>query len=182
MRIVIRLVFFFFAVVVSWKNPTAVGNAASEIVTYAAIVSAGAVSALIFSGTILGSRARARVSEAFDTRFWGEHHNYWFLMFLSASSCSILVIFGQIIDWTLPISFTLVSTQYGLDFGAVVAFLVIFSLGLATSLMLDFSKAIKDIMNIAAADAQARPSIAQSIDLEDGDVAVTVQTGQKSGE
>lgn len=160
MRVMVRIFFVLLALGVAILEPGAMKRAAGEVVTFSAIVSAGAISALIFSGTMLGSKAKERILEAVEIKFWGENQNFWFLMFLSAVLCSVFVIVGQLIDWRLIISFALWSRDFQISVGAVVAFLSITFLGLTVSLMLDFSQAVRDILKISveSSNSQVAPS------------------------
>jgi hypothetical protein len=175
MRLAVRILFFILALAVAWFDPKAVGRASSEIVTFAAIVSAGAISALIFAGSILGARAKEKILEGFEARFWGENHNFWFLMFASAALSSVLVIIGQMINWELALTLVLWQRTFTLSVGAIVAFSALMSLGMAVSLMLDFSKAIEDILKISLEDS-AGVRRTPTITLDEASVAETIKT------
>jgi len=177
MKIVLRLFFLTLAVAVSVLEPSSVGRASSEIVTLSAIVSAGAVSALIFAGTIVGARVREKMLEGFEVVFWGNHQNYWFLLFFFSTATSVLVILGQMVNWRLVLGCELFDRELAFDFARIIAFLAVLSLGLAVALMMDFARAVRDIMLIASSSPKLNETVARKSNLSVSDVEDTIDSG-----
>lgn len=175
MRIFTRVLFLALALMVAIVQPSAVARAASEIVTFSAIVSAGAVSAMIFSGTILGTRIRENLVEAVEVRFWGSHQNYWFLMFAFATATSVFVIFGQLINWKFPVEFELFKIKVAFNLAAVIAFASIACMGLAIALLFDFANAVRDVIDLSTNDKILQSEYAKPSKLNPDDVENTIE-------
>lgn len=176
MGILIRIFFLVVAGLVCVFDPDAPKNAAAEMVTFSAIVSAGAVSAMIFSGTVLGTRVRQKLLDVVETKFWGSHQNFWYLMFSFATLTSVLVIIGQLIDWNLPLSASMFGQSFTFDFARIIAALSILSLGLSVALMLDFGKAVKDIIDLAARDKEVENQYSSPSALDVNETVNTVSS------
>ncbi|MBK8197313.1 MAG: hypothetical protein IPK75_02995 [Acidobacteria bacterium] len=126
--------------------PELFSQAASEIVTFSTLMSAGAMSAVVLVPTLMSHRF-GDASIRKSVRDFAEYHGaLWMGAFGVAATLAVIVIFGEVVRWDLSFSWRIKGTEHVFNFARVLNGLVGFLFSYLVFRIFFLAGAIQDLL------------------------------------
>jgi len=138
-------------------------DVSQELIAIFGLLMAGVLPTMILTASIIrAGQLSVKSLKAYQTAL-GRQLKVWIGLFLISFSASLLIVFGKLIDWSLPIHVPLAFFGLGdvsFDIVRLVNALIVMALTLMLSRVIDVGNGIISILNFSAElaimDAQAR--------------------------
>jgi hypothetical protein len=145
-RLLVLLGIFVASLIFVWLAPGALENASEELVTFASIVAAGAIAAMALCTTIVAPERVNRAYAETVKKFLSQQSGYWTALFLFAVLTSVLVVLGEIFGWLAILDVRFGRIAFEIPAGAMISFGASLAFLLTVLLLIDFAKAMRDLM------------------------------------